>query len=697
MKKANQLERSQLFLDNAQTIKDQIKIFNHSMKQAELITKENGIYSPEFMLTYEEFFLQEFEKTDPFHFRLLNEVLVDVKNALMYKVTELCNEITTSRNENFLNFQNIESKISAIISTYKYEVGIIFEIEIPNFLINPFIQEIEEKVKSNYKLHVSAIISHDNNETYWKKKCDSFLSMIYNKEIQLFDQKMIVSDHFNIINCILSMIQNSKTSFNNLNYYDFVELNINLIQILDFPQNKKEELIHMFINYGSDHTNKQYRKEKCKKASDNYHTLVDNLNGDIRMFILFCVLLCLSNAFQNGKIVSTNYPPINREIARKFLTRLAKFDIKSKKFYNFYKLIAFEGQLGEFLESKKDIQKIIKTDLPAQFLNYSKFSSLNLLRELIKLHNKINLNKKIFEMMNPEMKFDPDNINNPRFKMFVNLLTLLKYNELFSIERISANNTSKSAIYCISGFLSQGQNEEKSWKAVVDLFPDSQVFAIKYSSTKVIDLIKGTIKDLTLHFYKALLIPFGLIFPRLLPEITLTKQFDIARKNAHVTGKLLAICIALGIHLENQSITLIAFSLGTKVVTSCVHYLHKLHAHNKVHDIILMGGAASIDKKLSKFRSYFQVANGKVMNCYSKNDTILKVLAHYKNITPIGTCPVVCYSKSSAEKEIIDNGKVIKNICMTKLATGHLVYRSKLINIVSTIFNKYYFKFLSFF
>ena len=110
-----------------------------------------------------------------------------------------------------------------------------------------------------------------------------------------------------------------------------------------------------------------------------------------------------------------------------------------------------------------------------------------------------------------------------------------------------------------------------------------------------------------------------------------------------------------------------------------------------------MGGAAAVDKKLEKFRIYFQVSNGKVMNCYSKNDTTLSILAHYKKITPIGTCPLECYSKSLTEKEIIDKGKAIKNICMTDLATGHLIYRSKLVNVVAMIFNKYYFKFLSLF
>ena len=265
---------------------------------------------------------------------------------------------------------------------------------------------------------------------------------------------------------------------------------------------------------------------------------------------------------------------------------------------------------------------------------------------------------------------------------------MIQEQEIFSIQRISSNDTSKYAIICISGFLSEGEDEKEMWKAVVESFPDAQVFALKYSSTKLKEFVGSCFLDLYSIISKFL--PISFYLPLLnLSESNAIKQFELASKNAVVTGKLLAICIALGMPLPYESISLFAFSLGTKVITTCVHYLNKLHVYHKIHDIILMGGATAVSKKIAKYSSYFQVANGKVFNCYSKKDWVLYALSVIKNITLIGSGSLECYSKSLTEKALIDTGKAIENICLTEFVPGHLKYRDKLFNILEIIFSKY--------
>lgn len=157
MEDISSMAKSDIFSQNETTIKDQIIKFNEAMKQAETVAKEKGFYSPEWMIHYEELVLRLFEKNDEKNFVLLNEVLGEVRKALIYKVSDLCQKISSSEPESLPNLINIESEISSLISTFKNEVELIIGIEVPNFLINPYIQEIEETVRTSHKFQIKKL------------------------------------------------------------------------------------------------------------------------------------------------------------------------------------------------------------------------------------------------------------------------------------------------------------------------------------------------------------------------------------------------------------------------------------------------------------------------------------------------------------------------------------------------------------
>lgn len=68
--------------------------------------------------------------------------------------------------------------------------------------------------------------------------------------------------------------------------------------------------------------------------------------------------------------------------------------------------------------------------------------------------------------------------------------------------------------------------------------------------------------------------------------------FCKAKKNAKLTGKMVAISLALGYPFNTQSVSLIGFSLGTQIIKSCLRMLDKIGANDIIQNVTLMGGAA---------------------------------------------------------------------------------------------------------
>ena len=139
-----------------------------------------------------------------------------------------------------------------------------------------------------------------------------------------------------------------------------------------------------------------------------------------------------------------------------------------------------------------------------------------------------------------------------------------------------------------------------------------------------------------------------------------SNPFKKRAKKAEITGKVLADLI-FSKKLGNCCISLIGFSLGTRVICYCLKRLKKLGG--KVHDVILLGGAAPCREEVwSKCKG---AVSGRLINAYSKTD---KILSH-------------CYTVSNLEKAIGNypiEVEGIENFDVTEIATGHLQYREVL-------------------
>ena len=99
-------------------------------------------------------------------------------------------------------------------------------------------------------------------------------------------------------------------------------------------------------------------------------------------------------------------------------------------------------------------------------------------------------------------------------------------------------------------------------------------------------------------------------------------------------GILLAYMIISKLFFQFQTINLIGFSTGCKVIKSCLMQLHQLknilNIYDTINNVILIGGASHFN--MEKYPFLFDNVSGKVVNIFSNKD---KDLFKYKK-TAVG-------------------------------------------------------------
>jgi len=160
------------------------------------------------------------------------------------------------------------------------------------------------------------------------------------------------------------------------------------------------------------------------------------------------------------------------------------------------------------------------------------------------------------------------------------------------------------------------------------------------------------------------------------------KSFVDSSNKAALSGKILAFILASKLFFKFQTITLIGFSLGTHVVKHCLkqmyelQYKHNIQCDNIIKDVVLIAGATSMKGNEDKFKNIFSnMANGKLINCYSKEDQVL----NYLYTSCMGKKPI-----GNSELELNGYENLI-NIDFTPFHLGHTDYRSKMDLVMSKV------------
>ncbi|ANZ74005.1 BA75_00138T0 [Komagataella pastoris] len=126
-------------------------------------------------------------------------------------------------------------------------------------------------------------------------------------------------------------------------------------------------------------------------------------------------------------------------------------------------------------------------------------------------------------------------------------------------------------------------------------------------------------------------------------------------------------------NLGVRPVTLVGFSLGARVIYSCLLHLAKNNAYGLVEDVILMG--TPIVSRVDELALARAAVSGRFVNCYSKTDWILGYLFR---LTSSGI-------RSVAGLSAVELIPGIENLDCTEWVEGHMAYRKAIPKIMASL------------
>ena len=280
--------------------------------------------------------------------------------------------------------------------------------------------------------------------------------------------------------------------------------------------------------------------------------------------------------------------------------------------------------------------------------------------------------KERFQQVKKKFKIEPfdfpTTVVGTLFRRIVDVFTsnIYYYANYIRLSPFQKYMSSNVVTIFVSGFGSQNDIHRLKWK--------------KY--------IENDKQNSTYYFYHWPSGSFSKIFIKSLPldikgikmDSDLPKAFIDSKNKAKCTGKLLSIILSSKLFFGYRQINLVAFSLGNHVIKNCLKELsNRDDGKMVINNVTFLAGATTFRDRLKWYNIFNKVVGGRIVNCYSKVDYILKYL--YSNCTgnhPIGNNYID-----------INDGKggknIIENYDLTDLNIGHLDYRKKFSDILKRI------------
>ena len=551
--------------------------------------------------------------------------------------------------------------------------------DVPKFLIRDDIKYI--KFRENYKNKDKERPEIEKLINYYKKMKDGYIKpfdYIYNKSI-LFDIFILSNgkDLMNneLINNIFIENYNEILSWFNLDLeqkdYDYV-----YSIFIDIKSMERDSLLQSFFIPVNNELN------NSKKNEDLYLMLISSF--------FYCILHKMKD---NNDINITNNINISNPRITKFLSNIIdNLTVYLKKCkYNIKLLVneLFTYTLSIINKNEKEnvtnnnnnnsLFSFINKYTDKNTINMTFYQEENIDYDFKMIEDKImesndNILKDRFQQIKKKFKLEPINNSNTiittLFRRIVDVFTsnIYYYSNYIRLSPFQRYMSSNVVTIFVSGFGSQNDVHCIEWKKYIENDKQSSTYYFYHwpgdSFTKII------LKSLPLGLT-------GLKF-----DIDLPKVFMDSKNKAKDSGKLLSIILRSRLFFGYRQINLVAFSLGNHVVKNCLKELNNRDDGKMIiNDVTFMAGATTFKNKFSWYNIFKNVVGGRIVNCYSKADNILKYL--YSNCTgnePIGF------------KEIdINDGKggknIIENYDFTDLNIGHLDYREKFKDILKRINN----------
>ncbi|KAL3462903.1 hypothetical protein BJX64DRAFT_276820 [Aspergillus heterothallicus] len=232
----------------------------------------------------------------------------------------------------------------------------------------------------------------------------------------------------------------------------------------------------------------------------------------------------------------------------------------------------------------------------------------------------------------------------------------------------------------VSGWLTEESNFYVPWRVIGS---DSEVFGLRWETNALLDLgnamdylvttaawsAGGQVLSKTIFggLLSAMILPLGLLKIARIAD----NPFSVAKARADKAGEVLADALISKVQGE-RTVTLIGYSLGSRVIYSCLQSLAKRQAYGLVDSAVLMGAPTPSDTP--DWRRLRRVVNGRLINVYSENDSVLAFLYRTSSL-----------QYGVAGLQPIENVPGVENLNVSDIISGHLRYQFLLGRILRTL------------
>ncbi|KAJ4356160.1 uncharacterized protein N0V89_004190 [Didymosphaeria variabile] len=222
----------------------------------------------------------------------------------------------------------------------------------------------------------------------------------------------------------------------------------------------------------------------------------------------------------------------------------------------------------------------------------------------------------------------------------------------------------------ISGWLTNKEEVVVPWRYVD---PSIEGFALRWELESLLKLgnsMDSFVKSAAWSYAKGQIIKrtvFGALAAGLWPlgllklSSILDNPFSVAKYRADRAGEVLADALINKVQGE-RPITLIGYSLGARLIFSCLQTLAKRKAFGLIENIVLLGSPCPSDAE--DWRAIRSVVSGRVVNVFSTNDYILAFLYRTSSIQlgVAGLQPILGIHG-------------VQNVDVSEMVNGHIQYR----------------------
>ncbi|MCJ1472008.1 hypothetical protein MMC13_000652 [Lambiella insularis] len=222
----------------------------------------------------------------------------------------------------------------------------------------------------------------------------------------------------------------------------------------------------------------------------------------------------------------------------------------------------------------------------------------------------------------------------------------------------------------ISGWLTEKEEVVTPWRVVGQ---GAEVFALRWELEALMNLgnaMTAMVSSAAWGYAKSEVIKrtifaemMGALWPLGLLKISrvVDNPFSVTKNRAEKAGEVLADALINKAQGE-RPVTLIGYSLGARVIYSCLSSLARRRAFGLVESVVMIG--SPIPSTTADWRIMRSVVSGRLVNVYSENDYVLGFLYRTSSIQ---------FGVAGLQK--IDGIPSVQNVDVSETVNGHLRYR----------------------